>query len=96
MEHVNIMKYDLEVALDKRTLVSITWIPYGDPNDRPRVSIFEYYRADRVDAVVILPLSHTWIDTREPASDPPEWMREVREYAIEKAFAEIEEGEEDW
>ena len=97
MDHVNIIKHDLEVAWDKRTLISITWIPYGDPNERPRVSIFEYYRGHRrLEAIVIVPLSHTWADTREPVSDPSEWRREVREYAIDKAYVELEVDEEDW
>ena len=97
LEDVKIIQYDLEVAWNQQTIITVTWIPYGDPNERPRVCVFEYHRGERrPEAVVIALLSHTWVDTREQVvGTPPEYLHEIREFAVDKSFEELNDGE-DW
>lgn len=92
MNDINVISQEIEVSWDDRKLAVITWIPFGEnPNERPRVSVFEYFWANDQDVIAIQHLSHTWDDTREKCPVTPEEFKEARWYAVEKAIDDMRE-----
>jgi hypothetical protein len=92
MDRIKVISQEIEVGYSGQKLVVVTWIPFSeDPNEFPRVTVFDYFWADRGDIVVLHLLSHTRKDTREKVRDVhPDDFKEVRVCAASMVIDEEE------